>query len=219
MKGRITLVVTNIVMLALGVVLVAFCNDARMAELIAIALGVLFLAPSLFSLIMLLFTNVPESEAMHNPRYNLVPTIGGLSFGLVIVLRASEFVGLLKYLFAILLIAGGLYYVFYIVFSRSTLKMPKWYYFLPSVVTLAGIVALVLPIEDNALIFFITGVSLIALSVTSIVISYSEYMAARAAAKEAAATAAAATPAEEVKAEVVEQQPTDVTVAGNEPEA
>lgn len=189
MKGKVTLVLTNIIMLALGVVLIAFFDDARMAELIAVALGVLFLAPSLYSLIMLLFTNVPVEDAMHNPRYNLIPTIGGLSFGLLIVVKASLFVGLLKYIFAILLLAGGLYYVFYLLFTRSRVAMPKWYFFLPTLVAIAGVVALVLPIESNPAIFLVTGISLIALSVTSVVITYSEYVAYRAELKAAKSSA------------------------------
>ena len=55
-----------------------------------------------------------EYDVRYNPRYNLIPVIGGLSFGLVIVVKAAVFVGLLKYLFAMLLIVGGLYYVFYL---------------------------------------------------------------------------------------------------------
>ena len=187
MKGKLTLVITNIIMLALGAVLIVFFDDDRMAELIAVALGVLFLAPSIYSLIMLLFTNVPVEDAMHNPRYNLIPTIGGLSFGLLIVVKASLFVALLKYIFAILLLAGGLYYVFYLLFTRGRVSMPKWYFFLPSLVAIAGVVALVLPIESNPTLFLMTGVSLIALSVTSVVISYSEYVAYRAELKAAKA--------------------------------
>ncbi len=189
MKGKLTLVITNIIMLALGAVLIVFFDDDRMAELIAVALGVLFLAPSIYSLIMLLFTNVPVEDAMHNPRYNLIPTIGGLSFGLLIVVKASLFVALLKYIFAILLLAGGLYYVFYLLFTRGRVAMPKWYFFLPSLVAIAGVVALVLPIESNPTLFLMTGVSLIALSVTSVVISYSEYVAYRAELKAAKANA------------------------------
>ena len=189
MKGKLTLVITNIIMLALGAVLIVFFDDDRMAELIAVALGVLFLAPSLYSLIMLLFTNVPVEDAMHNPRYNLFPTIGGLSFGLLIVVKASLFVALLKYIFAILLLAGGLYYVFYLLFTRGRVSMPKWYFFLPSLVAIAGVVALVLPIESNPTLFLMTGVSLIALSVTSVVISYSEYVTYRAELKAAKANA------------------------------
>ena len=189
MKGKLTLVITNIIILALGAVLIVFFDDDRMAELIAVALGVLFLAPSIYSLIMLLFTNVPVEDAMHNPRYNLIPTIGGLSFGLLIVVKASLFVALLKYIFAILLLAGGLYYVFYLLFTRGRVSMPKWYFFLPSLVAIAGVVALVLPIESNPTLFLMTGVSLIALSVTSVVISYSEYVAYRAELKAAKANA------------------------------
>ena len=189
MKGKLTLVITNIIMLALGAVLIVFFDDDRMAELIAVALGVLFLAPSIYSLIMLLFTNVPVEDAMHNPRYNLIPTIGGLSFGLLIVVKASLFVALLKYIFAILLLAGGLYYVFYLLFTCGRVSMPKWYFFLPSLVAIAGVVALVLPIESNPTLFLMTGVSLIALSVTSVVISYSEYVAYRAELKAAKANA------------------------------
>ena len=198
MKGKLTLVITNIIMLALGAVLIVFFDDDRMAELIAVALGVLFLAPSIYSLIMLLFTNVPVEDAMHNPRYNLIPTIGGLSFGLLIVVKASLFVALLKYIFAILLLAGGLYYVFYLLFTRGRVSRPKWYFFLPSLVAIAGVVALVLPIESNTTLFLMTGVSLIALSVTSVVISYSEYVAYRGALKAAKNTA------EVVSAEVAE---------------
>ena len=199
MKGKLTLVITNIIMLALGAVLIVFFDDDRMAELIAVALGVLFLAPSIYSLIMLLFTNVPVEDAMHNPRYNLIPTIGGLSFGLLIVVKASLFVALLKYIFAILLLAGGLYYVFYLLFTRGRVSMPKWYFFLPSLVAIAGVVALVLPIESNPTLFLMTGVSLIALSVTSVVISYSEYVAYRAELKAAKANA------EVVSVEVAEE--------------
>ena len=189
MKGKLTLVITNIIMLALGAVLIVFFDDDRMAELIAVALGVLFLAPSIYSLIMLLFTNVPVEDAMHNPRYNLIPTIGGLSFGLLIVVKASLFVALLKYIFAILLLAGGLYYVFYLLFTRGRVSMPKWYFFLPSLVAIAGVVALVLPIGGNPSLLLLSGVSLIALSVTSVVISYSEYVAYRAELKAAKANA------------------------------
>ena len=95
MKGKYTIYLTNLVMLALGVVLIAFYNDDRMAEFVTIALGALFLAPSLFSTIMLLFVNVPQNDVRYNPRYNLIPVIGGLSFGLVIVVKAAVFVGLL----------------------------------------------------------------------------------------------------------------------------
>ena len=144
MRSKLTLVLTNIIMLALGIVLVLFCDDARMAELIAIALGVLFMAPSLFSLIMLFFVNVSPEDSRYNPRYNLLPVIGGLSFGVVIVLKAALFVPLLKYLFAVLLIVGGLYYVFYLAFARGRVIVPSWYYVLPCAVTVSGLVALVL---------------------------------------------------------------------------
>ena len=58
-----------------------------------------------------------------------------------------------------------------------------------ALVAIAGVVALVLPIESNPTLFLMTGVSLIALSVTSVVISYSEYVAYRAELKAAKANA------------------------------
>ena len=179
MKGKYTLILSNIVMLALGVVLIVFFNEERMAEFITMALGVLFLAPSLFSAIMLLFVNVPSSDSRFNPRYNLLPVIGGLSFGIVIVVKAAVFVPLLKYLFAILLILGGLYYVFYLIFARGRVVVPSWFYILPSVVACAGVVSLLLPIDDNSALFLITGVSLIALTVTSVITAIAERTAAK----------------------------------------
>ena len=190
MKSKVTLVLTNVIMLALGVVLVAFSGDERMAEMIAIALGVLFLAPSLFSLIMLFFVNVAPDDSRYNPRYNLLPVIGGLSFGVVIVLKAALFVPLLKYLFAVLLIVGGLYYVFYLAFARYRVIVPSWYYVLPCVVTVSGLVALVLPISSQPIVFITTGISLVALALMSVLMAFAERSAAKMRAAEAASAAA-----------------------------
>ena len=190
MKSKVTLVLTNIIMLALGVVLVAFSGDERMAEMIAIALGVLFLAPSLFSLIMLFFVNVAPDDSRYNPRYNLLPVIGGLSFGVVIVLKAALFVPLLKYLFAVLLIVGGLYYVFYLAFARYRVIVPSWYYVLPCAVTVSGLVALVLPISSQPIVFITTGISLVALALMSALMAFAERSAAKMRAAEAASAAA-----------------------------
>ena len=190
MKSKVTLVLTNVIMLALGVVLVAFSGDERMAEMIAIALGVLFLAPSLFSLIMLFFVNVAPDDSRYNPRYNLLPVIGGLSFGVVIVLKAALFVPLLKYLFAVLLIVGGLYYVFYLAFARYRVIVPSWYYVLPCAVTVSGLVALVLPISSQPIVFITTGISLVALTLMSVLMAFAERSAAKMRAAEAASAAA-----------------------------
>ena len=190
MKSKVTLVLTNVIMLALGVVLVAFSGDERMAEMIAIALGVLFLAPSLFSLIMLFFVNVAPDDSRYNPRYNLLPVIGGLSFGVVIVLKAALFVPLLKYLFAVLLIVGGLYYVFYLAFARYRVVVPSWYYVLPCAVTVSGLVALVLPISSQSIVFITTGISLVALALMSVLMAFAERSAAKMRAAEAASAAA-----------------------------
>lgn len=190
MKSKVTLVLTNVIMLALGVVLVAFSGDERMAEMIAIALGVLFLAPSLFSLIMLFFVNVAPDDSRYNPRYNLLPVIGGLSFGVVIVLKAALFVPLLKYLFAVLLIVGGLYYVFYLAFARYRVIVPSWYYVLPCAVTVSGLVALVLPISSQPIVFITTGISLVALALMSVLMAFAERSAAKMRAAEAASAAA-----------------------------
>ena len=190
MKSKVTLVLTNVIMLALGVVLVAFSGDERMAEMIAIALGVLFLAPSLFSLIMLFFVNVAPDDSRYNPRYNLLPVIGGLSFGMVIVLKAALFVPLLKYLFAVLLIVGGLYYVFYLAFARYRVIVPSWYYVLPCAVTVSGLVALVLPISSQPIVFITTGSSLVALALMSVLMAFAERSAAKMRAAEAAGAAA-----------------------------
>ncbi|MGM9803974.1 MAG: hypothetical protein ACI308_07340 [Muribaculaceae bacterium] len=191
MNGKFTLIVTTLVMLLLGVVMIVFHADDKMAEMIAIALGVLFLAPSLFSAIMLLFVNVPVEDSRYNPRYNLIPVIGGLSVGLVIVINAALFVPLLKYLFAVLLIVGGLYYVFYLVFARARVIVPSWYYVLPLLVTASGFAALSLPIDDNSLMFLISGISMLALAFTGVVVAFTERAVARAKAAEQQASQAA----------------------------
>ena len=102
-----------------------------------------------------------------------------------------------------LLIVGGLYYMFYLAFARGRVVVPAWYYVLPSIVACAGFATLLMPIDNNALIFLTTGVSLIAMVVTSVITALAERTAAkmRAQAEASAAETTDVTAAVQVDAE------------------
>lgn len=180
MKNGLNLVISNVVTLALAVTLIVFYNADGLERAITVVLGCLFALPSLFSLYMLLFSGRAAGQAAYNPRYNLLPVIGGLCFGLMLVFRADVFVPMLRYLFAALLMLAGLYYVFYLVMGRGRVRVPGWYYVLPSLVTVAGFVVLAMPVESNAVIFLLTGVSLVAVTLTSVLVALAERALARA---------------------------------------
>lgn len=178
--------VNTFVMLA-GLLLVLLYDEARLMEGIVIVLGIMFLVPSVISLVLMLSQmsramSMPddETDAVGYSNGGLLPSIGGICFGLSLILRPLLFVEILAYLFAIILIIGGLYHIVMLLITSRRISVSLWLYALPVLVAVAGFVLIMTDVRTvEKWVNLITGIALMCFSVASL----TEYIAERRALK------------------------------------
>lgn len=66
--------------------------------------------------------------------------LGGIGLGAAMLLVPHSFTGILVYVFAILLVLGGLWHFFILAYSLRKYSMPGWLYFLPLPILIAGVI-------------------------------------------------------------------------------
>ena len=166
---------TNVILLLAGIILIIFCNVPNVLIWGARIMGAMFILPAVTYLIMVA---VRHADARTSADYmGVLPAVGGLCFGVVMMIKAGLFDQILQLLMGMLLVVLGLFHVIYLLLSRNHLKIKGWYYFCPLVVILCGILSLALPVlRDNvSAVVLLTGVCLLLFNFTSL----QEYLAER----------------------------------------
>jgi len=121
---------------------------------------------------------VRHADARTSADYmGVLPAVGGLCFGLVMIIKAHLFDEILQMLMGMLLIVLGLFHIIYLLLSRSSLNTKGWYHVCPLIVALCGILSLLLPSlrASVSTVVLITGVCLLLFNFTSL----QEYLAER----------------------------------------
>ena len=166
---------TNVILLLAGVILMIFHNVPDILLWGCRVMGAMFLLPAIVYLIMVA---VRHSDARTSVDYmGVLPAVGGLCFGLVMILKPDKFDGILQLLMAVLLIVLGLFHIIYLMLSRKSLNVKGWYYICPLVVALCGVLSLmVLSLRENvSTVVLMTGICLLLFNFTSL----QEYLAER----------------------------------------
>ena len=166
---------TNVILLLAGIILIIFHGVPNILLWGCRVMGAMFMLPALVFLIMVA---VRHADARTSTDYlGVLPAVGGLCFGLVMIIKAHLFDGILQLLMGMLLVVLGLFHVIYLLMSRDTLKIKGWYHLCPILVVLCGILSLALPaLRDNvSLVVLITGICLLLFNFTSL----QEYLAER----------------------------------------
>lgn len=168
MKNEKSTLITNLFVFIAGILLIILHNRVSIMESIVVILGLMFLIPSVISLIVVFL----QRRAEYNRGYSyagIIPAIGGIVFGLFLVVRPEIFVGILVYMFAAILILGGLYHILFLAIGSKTVKMPGWFYILPALMTIAGIVIMFTDLRTlENIVVLITGIALVCFSVNSL---------------------------------------------------
>ena len=181
MKKVSIYLLTNVILLLAGIILVIFHATPGILEWGCRVLGAMFLLPSLAFLIMVA---VRHAEARTSTDYlGVLPAVGGLCFGLVMIIKAHLFDGILQLLLGILLVVLGLFHVIYLMLSSRSLKIKPWYYIAPVAVILCGILSLTLPALRSSVssVVLVTGICLVWFTLTSSQIYFAERRGRRAA--------------------------------------
>ena len=166
---------TNVILLLAGIILILFHYVPNILIWGSRVMGAVLMLPAVVYLIMVA---VRHADARTSTDYlGVLPAVGGLCFGLIMILKAHLFDGILQLLMGVLLLVLGLFHVIYLLLSRKTLKVKSWYYICPLVVILCGVLSLALPALRSSVssIVLLTGICLLLFNFTSL----QEYLAER----------------------------------------
>ena len=165
----------NVILLLAGIILIIFHGVPNFMLWGARVMGAMFMLPAVIYLIMVA---VRHSDARTSADYmGVLPAIGGLCFGLVMMMKAHLFDEILQLLMGMLLIVLGLFHVIYLLLSRKSLNVKGWYHICPAVVVLCGVLSIVLPAlrASVSTVVLMTGICLLLFNFTSL----QEYLAER----------------------------------------
>ena len=166
---------TNVILLLAGITLIVFHTVPDILVWGSRVIGAMFLLPAIAYLVMVALRH---ADACTSADYmGVLPAVGGLCFGIVMMIKASLFDGILQLLMGVLLIVLGLFHVIYLALSRGSLNIKGWYFLCPVIVTLCGVLSLMLSSlrENIPMVVLITGISLLLFNFTSL----QEYLAER----------------------------------------
>ena len=175
MKKLSVNLLTNVVLLLAGIILIIFHGQPSIMLWAARVMGLMFLLPAVTFLVMVALRQ--PAERTSTDYMGVLPAVGGLCFGLVMIIKANLFDGILQLLMGILLVVLGLFHVIYLLLSSKSLSVKGLYYVCPIVVVVCGVLSLVLPaLRDNIpAVVLIAGVCLLLFNFTSL----QEYLAER----------------------------------------
>ena len=166
---------TNVVLLLAGIILIIFHGVPSIMLWGCRVMGAMFMLPAVIYLVMVA---VRHADARTSADYmGVLPAVGGLCFGLVMIIKANLFDGILQMFMGLLLVVLGLFHVIYLLLSGKSLKIKGWYYLAPVLVVLCGVLSLALPAlrNNDSLVVLLTGICLLLFNFTSL----QEYLAER----------------------------------------
>ncbi len=166
---------TNVILLLAGIILILFHGVPNILLWGCRVMGAMFLLPAVAYLIMVA---VRHADVRTSADYvGVLPAVGGLCFGVVMMLKAHMFEGILQLLLGVLLVVLGLFHIIFLLMSRKSLNVKGWYHVLPVVVVLCGLLSLLLPAlrDSDSAVVLVTGICLLLFNITSL----QEYLAER----------------------------------------
>ncbi len=138
----------------IGLVLVLWPDAATIY--IVVTVGIAFLVPGIISLFGYFGRKIQEDEV--KPRFPL-EGVGSLFFGLWLIIMPEFFADALMFLLGFILMMGGIQQIASLSVARRWINVPLVFYFVPSLILLAGIIALFNPTGVRNTAFIIIGIS------------------------------------------------------------
>lgn len=154
----LTIAITAIV----GILLIVWHNRFDVLQWIIIAMGFVVLAPSAYSLTTSLFAKSKKKPDGSVAISTVIAALAGVALGLWMIIQPSFFVGLLAYLFAAILILYGILQLIVVGYWSRPFVLPAWFYIIPSIMIVAGIVILFTTVRTmNSIVVLLTGIMLL----------------------------------------------------------
>jgi Uncharacterized conserved protein len=147
--------------LVVGLVLTMFPAEA--GNYLVITIGIVFMIPSVFSIVG--YFTLPVGFKLRFP----VEAVGGLLFGLWLMIMPSFFADLLTYLLGFILLMGGVQQIAALMAARHWIHVPFKFYIIPVLILLAGFFALFNPTGVRDTAFTIIGIAGLVYAVSELI--------------------------------------------------
>ena len=147
--------------LIIGLILVMFPNEA--GDYLVITIGVVFLIPSLLSIIGYFAMNAEERRRLP------IEGFGSLLFGLWLVIMPGFFADFLTFVLGFILLLGGVQQIVSLSVARRWMPVHAGFYVIPVFILIAGLVALFNPTGVRSTVFIIIGITSIVYAVSELV--------------------------------------------------
>lgn len=161
MKGVSNSFLRTICALIIGLLLVMFPVQA--GDYFVITIGVVFMIPSLLSLIGYFATKAEERSRLP------LEGIGSLLFGLWLVIMPAFFANLLPFVLGFILVLGGVQQIASLSAARRWAPVHGGFYVVPVLILIAGLIALFNPTGVRATAFIIIGITSIVYAVSELI--------------------------------------------------
>jgi uncharacterized membrane protein HdeD (DUF308 family) len=149
MKGISYSFLRAIAALVLGLVLVLF--PAQAGVYLVITIGMIFLVPSLVSIL----THFSAKKEVR--RFFPIVGLGGALFGLWLIIMPDFFADLLTVILGFVLLMAGVGQIASLLSARRWTAIPGGFYLVPSLILIAGLVALFNPMGARSTAFIVIG--------------------------------------------------------------
>lgn len=137
--------------LVIGLILIMFPEEA--SDYFVITIGVVFLVPSMISLIGYFMQNTKIRSRFP------IEAVGGFLFGLWLMIMPEFFADLLTFTLGFILLMGGVQQIASLSVARRWIMVPMVFYVVPILILLAGLFALFNPTGVRSVAFIIIGIS------------------------------------------------------------
>lgn len=148
--------------LVIGLVLVLWPDAAT--DYIVITVGVLFLIPGFIALVGYFAVKPAPGVSRRFP----VEAMGSFLFGLWMVIKPAFFADILMFILGFILILGGVQQIASLTAARRWMSVPGGFYVVPSLILIAGIVALFNPTGTRNTVLMIIGISSLVYAVSEL---------------------------------------------------
>lgn len=175
---------------AVGVLFVIWHSRIDLLSWIVVAMGVLLIIPGVYNMIISLAgrrqarriaagesVSVTKRGVGRNADFSsMLASVCTIGLGVWMLVNPGFFVGLLAYLFAVLLIAYGLYQIYSLAYLNRPYVMPWFFYIVPVALVVTGVVILCTSVRTmNSVVVLVTGIMLIVSAVNRALQCMSQY--------------------------------------------
>ena len=149
---------TAVIFFIAGILLIIFNERINLLAWVSILIGVTFIIPSAYSLYVSL---TAKGDSTTKTQLSIM-SVAGLVMGLCMCIFPNVFAGIFVYLFAALLIIGGIYHILIISYMSRPLVLPGYLYIIPALMILSGVIILFTSLREiNSAVVLITGIALV----------------------------------------------------------